>query len=92
MDNSVLIQVVLVIATSLLGIIAFFLKSIHSDFQQFKAQVQELRIIATNLDTRTKDFFLAQEEKHIVIDSRLNSHSNKIHEHDKEIAILKTVK
>ena len=92
MDNSVLIQIFLAVATSLLGIIVFFLKAIHADFKQVKPQVQELRIIATGLDTRTKDFFLAQEEKHIVIDSRLNSHSNKIHEHDKEIAILKTVK
>lgn len=89
MDINVLIQVVLLIATGLLGIIAFFLRSIHSDFKQFKEQVQEIKILATNLDTRTQDFFSNQDQKNMIVNNRLNQHSELIHAHDKDIAVLR---
>lgn len=89
MEMSVLIQVIMLVVTGLLGIIAFFLKSIHTDFKEFKEEVAKIKTLAITIETRTQAFFSNQEQKNMIVDTRLNSHSEKIHEHDRDIAILK---
>lgn len=92
MEDRLLIDVAAAIATGLLAIIAYFLRSIHTDFKQFREEVTEIKILAMNLDTRTHDLSVSQDQKHHVIDTRLNNHSAKLQEHDKEIAVLKVKK
>lgn len=92
MEDRLLIDVAAAIATGLLAIIAYFLRSIHTDFKQFREEVTEIKILAMSLDTRTHDFSVSQDQKHQVIDVRLNNHSAKLQEHDKEIAVLKVKK
>lgn len=69
----------------LLGIVAFFLKRFIDEVVKLQEVVQQLHINTTTEKGRADTFWLAVEQKHNIIDHRLNDHSKKLGEHSLHI-------
>ena len=76
--------------TVLLGIIGFFLRNIHNDFQDLKEQFQDFRMILRTVEVKNDDFREKQTEKNQEFNTRFSRHDEKLSEHDKEIATIKS--
>lgn len=90
MDYISLTQIVGILITGLLTIIAYFLRSIHTDFKSMKEELINIRITTSSLQATTEDRFSFNNEEHRVINNRLDFHSQKLSEQDKEITTLKS--
>ena len=85
MVETILTGIGIVIMT-LLSIIAYFIKGIHTDFNLVKDDVSDMKLTINTLQANNK----SHEKDHTVIDTRLNAHSERLNVHDKELVAIKT--
>lgn len=76
--------------TVLLGIIGFFLRNIHNDFQDLKEQFQDFRMVLNTVEVKNDDFREKQTEKNFEFQTRFNRHDDRLNEHDKALATIKS--
>lgn len=77
------------IITVLLAIVGYFLGRQVNVIEKLTDVVGNLNVIVATLKTNQENSSANCTSRHAIIDKRLNAHSERLNEHDKEIAALK---
>lgn len=81
--------------TVLLSIIGYFVKTMSQGIKQrlddFADQFSDFRVLLNSIEIRSNDFRELQEKKNDEFATKFNNHSEKLNEHDVEIAKINEV-